>query len=562
MTEEHDQDIDAADTMPAEIIADHAETPKARASTVTYSPEDNKLRLYVGRVPRDEYEALRKGGWTSTPKQSCDFVATWTPAREDQAREYLDDGEDIGDEDYSPEERSADRAERFGGYLDKRRAEAGFAADTHASGPTAFGHQNRARAERQARRHDRHRTYALSQWSKAEYWERRTAGVIAHALYKSSAHVRRGRVVKLESELRQAEKSHAEYIEKFKKWQTVPTLDGADTDIGTKTHAGTAAYLLANGTYDWFSKFKHPRQDTTGSLYDLMTKGDDPITPREAAALWLEGRRDPETDTESNSYRWREHYKLRLTYERAMLANEGGMAGEADMIPGGWFRAESRRNPGEFGEWRQIIRVHKSPATKRVTSVTVKMMTYRDRYGNPFEDGQPREAEARYDVERRGENCYRPPTETELKEFQESQKREKAAAKATKKPEPPLINPTLADAERLQRLWNSRAKKNENPGEVLQITQAQYSANSKGDYAPFETRTIDAEGKPSRRSSNLWTSEGQKYDATLKETVCKVRARSNGWGVCRVVFITDKPSKPIPLKWEEIEAKANQEAAA
>ena len=34
----------------------------------TYSPEDDKLRLYVGRVPRDEYLALRAEGWTSTPK--------------------------------------------------------------------------------------------------------------------------------------------------------------------------------------------------------------------------------------------------------------------------------------------------------------------------------------------------------------------------------------------------------------------------------------------------------------------------------------------------------------
>src|SRR5205085_963543 len=109
-------------------------------STATYSPEDNKLRLYVGRVPRDEYEALRKEGWTSTPKQDCDFVATWTPAREDRALSYLEEGEDIGDEDYSPEERAADRAERFSEYRDKRRAEAGGFADQFEAGPSVFGH--------------------------------------------------------------------------------------------------------------------------------------------------------------------------------------------------------------------------------------------------------------------------------------------------------------------------------------------------------------------------------------------------------------------------------------
>jgi hypothetical protein len=64
--------------------------------SATYCPEDNKLRLYVGRVPRDEYETLRAAGFKSTPKQDCDFVAIWTPEREDIARDYLENGEDTG----------------------------------------------------------------------------------------------------------------------------------------------------------------------------------------------------------------------------------------------------------------------------------------------------------------------------------------------------------------------------------------------------------------------------------------------------------------------------------
>jgi len=38
-------------------------------SYATYCPEDDKLRLYVGRVPRDEYERLRSEGWTALHKQ-------------------------------------------------------------------------------------------------------------------------------------------------------------------------------------------------------------------------------------------------------------------------------------------------------------------------------------------------------------------------------------------------------------------------------------------------------------------------------------------------------------
>lgn len=63
---------------------------KIQTGSATYCPEDNKLRLYVGRVPRPEYDALRAEGWISTPKQECQFVAHWTPARRDTALAYGD----------------------------------------------------------------------------------------------------------------------------------------------------------------------------------------------------------------------------------------------------------------------------------------------------------------------------------------------------------------------------------------------------------------------------------------------------------------------------------------
>lgn len=167
----------------------------------TYCPEDDKLRLYVGRVPRDEYEALRAEGWTSTPKQDCDFVAVWSPRREDRALAYADGY--IGDEDQSPADRAADRAERFAGYREKRREEAHGHADRYDAGPRAHGYQSQARAERAAARHDRQADHAVTQWSKAEYWQERTAGVIAHALYAQEPGVRMGRIKRLEAERRQ-----------------------------------------------------------------------------------------------------------------------------------------------------------------------------------------------------------------------------------------------------------------------------------------------------------------------------------------------------------------------
>lgn len=188
-------------TTTAEI---HDTDLNATGATATYCPEDNKIRLYVGRVERETYNFLRANKFVATPKQSCDFVATWSPKAEDIAFSLIPEDADIEDEDYSPEDRAADRAERFAGYRDRRAGEAHGHADTYEDGPAAFGNQNAHRAERQAARHERHRDRSLCQWSKAEYWQTRTASVIGHALHRSDASTRRGRILTLEADQRRA----------------------------------------------------------------------------------------------------------------------------------------------------------------------------------------------------------------------------------------------------------------------------------------------------------------------------------------------------------------------
>lgn len=180
-----------------------------QTGTATYCPEDNKLRLYVGRVPRPEYDALRAEGWTGTPKQNCQFVAHWTPKRRDTAEAYGDGF--IGDEDQSPADRAADRAERFAGYREKRTDEASSHADRYDAGPSAHGFQSQARAERSAARHDRIAERAGDAWSKSEYWQHRTAGVISHALHVSTPDVRMGRIKILEAEIRRMEQNPDSY---------------------------------------------------------------------------------------------------------------------------------------------------------------------------------------------------------------------------------------------------------------------------------------------------------------------------------------------------------------
>ncbi len=310
--------------------------------------------------------------------------------------------------------------------------------------------------------------------------------------------------------------------------------------------AGRLTYYLANHGHDGFD-FAHPRTGRESSLYGLLTDPIDPITPREAAALWLDGRTDP-SDQDSSSARWSDHYANRLAYERAMLANEGGTAADADMEPGGWI-----------GQ-RQIQAVTRSSVTKRVTSVKI----FAPKRWHNGQGPAPLELQS-FSVERLPEGAYRPPTEEERADFQEATKARKATEKASKPKSPPLINPTDEDAERLQSLWNARAKARHDqaraegrcwsdyiPTMVKRMTQEQYSARS-GNNGNCETVEVCQDGFRPRR----W----HEYKAAVNPPIaCKVRKGYAGTGITSsddaVIVLTDKPQKPLPLDWEAIKSGA------
>jgi hypothetical protein len=491
----------------------------------TYCPEDNKLRLYVGRVPRDEYEKLRAEGWTSTPKQDCNFVAVWTPQRRDTALHY---GEGvILDEDMGPADRAADRAERFGGYLDKRLDEATGHADRFDAGPAVHGFQNAARAERAAARHDRVAGRAVDAWDKAEYWQRRTAGVISHALHVSTPSVRMGRIKDLEADIRKAEKSREEYRQHYERWvQCAAMADGPEKNETAEYLAGSGA-----GVYD----YKHPRpEEVTNahirekgtSLWTLLNLEQNEygksITASEACELWFARH-----DALGEEGDWLQHLRLRLAYENQMLEAQGGRAGALEIEVGGWVRASRR---GYEGEWFQVSKVNKSTVTGRVVSVEVR--GYRHEIKG---DGHEKVLGLfRVGVERMDPKNYRPPTDEERTAFAETVKKEKAEAKASKPPVPPLVNPTDADAERLQQIWN--AASGDRPMEVLHVTQEVYAANSKGTFGRMHTVTVNEHGTP---SSAYYMGS----DLRNRCEVFKVRSTTSG----RVIVLTDKPKKPIPF---------------
>lgn len=507
--------------------------------SATYCPEDNKIRLYTDRLERETFLWLRSLKFTATPKQDCSFVATWSPLAEDAALMLIAEGDDIGDEDQSPEDRAADRAERFSMYREKRRAEAHGLADRYDAGPNAYGHQNAARAERLAARRDRIGRNACSQWSKAEYWQIRTAGVISHALYKSSPEVRRSRILRLEAEQRKHLATIAEAQQRYDAWQEVLNLPDADNALtfsedgrkyGADSVAVRKAYILANsGT--WGLNYKHPRTGRESSLYSHMTNSRDPITAREAATLAIGNRQRPERG------RWADHYDLRLSYERQMLESEGGSAGNVEMQPG-----------GKVGKYL-ILKVHKSPATGAVVSVTVS---------TPGAEVWGKQVDRqRINIQRFGESVYTPPTPETLAELETITSETKARTQARNAKAPKLINPTPEDAQRLQDALNAAAKDRQadsytardfQPTAVTSMTQDEYSTRSKGTHSRYKTQylhqtpsgflVLDNRLSPIRGGEHVkgW------------QPICKVRTapRVEFYSPESVVVITDKPQKPLP----------------
>lgn len=475
--------------------------------SATYCPEDNKLRLYPAyRLSADEFAKVKRMGFKWAPKQGLFVAGAWSPDREDMLLEMCDGY--IGDEDYSPEERAADRAERFSEYGGKRIGEAVNHADTFDAGPTVFGHQSAARAQRQADRHDRHRKHAVNQWQKAEYWQRRTAGVISNALHRSSAPVRRSRLLTLEAELRGV--------------------------VARYTPPDNPPHIIEQQAYDYSTgKYKHD-----GAKVHHVWVG-----PKGRGGRWVE--LSALDAIKADCERWENHLRLRINYEQMMLANEGGMAAEVKIEPGGWIRADLGRYRKliEVDGWAQIIKVNRSPATKRVTSV---VCLGRDLYGYCDPEKQNKVRELVIDIQRQGENAYRAPTDEEREQFATATKERKAKAKASKPKAPPLINPTEEHAQRLQDIWNEQARKESTRcttmSEVVRMTQAEYSARSKGSYASFETVEI--------------TEKLNRFDrrGAGRVVVFKVRKASGKgsdfYAADRVIVITDKPQTPIP--WDDV----------
>jgi predicted RNA methylase len=320
-----------------------AETPAPLLSDgeATYDPADDKIRIRVAsKMPRELYDSLKAIGFAWAPKQGA-IYATWTPEREDRARELV--GE-IGDEDSTLVDRAEARAERFETYAEHRgedaaRAHASVAAiaDNIPFGqPILVGHHSERHARRDAKRIETGMRKAIRMWETGKYWEARAEAALRHARYKELPAVRFRRIKTIETDKRREEKIVADAEGFIRLWSA--------SDLTFER-----ALKLAN--FDHVQFPAEPGERWGESLWGALDKGK--TTPELAAARAIEvhERRI------ARANRWIAHCDHRLAYERVMLGESGGIVTHHhDVAVGGKVRAKHWRTSYRE-EWLVVKRV-------------------------------------------------------------------------------------------------------------------------------------------------------------------------------------------------------------
>lgn len=351
--------------------------------TATYSPEDNKLRLYPNfRLPKELYYRVRRAGFVWAPKQELFVAPMWTPEREDLLIELC--GE-IGDEDTSLVDRAEIRADRFNDYSHKRLDEANRA---HAAvericdhipfgQPIIVGHHSERRARSDAERIENGMRKAVSLWQTSQYWTMRAKGALRHAKYKELPAVRARRIKTIEADKRKRERTKEESERLLTSWQN-------DDNHLTHERARTIANFERLNTHRSYPLTEFPRNPPAsqyeGSMGLWSALGEDAehaiITPQQAQQIAVEAH----NRSIDYSLRWIEHYDHRLCYERAMLEDQGGLAAaQFDIQPGGMVLTGD--------EWVTVVRVNKSNGA--ISSVTTNARYIRIKTIETIKDYRP-----------------------------------------------------------------------------------------------------------------------------------------------------------------------------
>ena len=307
----------------------------------TYSPEDNKLRLYpVGQLPPEVRDRLYAAGFRWARAQELYVAPGWTPERADLLTELAGS---IDDEDRSLVDRADDRAERFDGYEESRRQDSESAGkrahqilDVIPPGqPILVGHHSERRHRAALRRADNAQRVSVVNWKKAEYWQQRAAAARRHARYKLRPGVRARRIKGLEADERRQVRALKHSEGWLMRWTRADDVDFWRGKVATLTVA---------------------------ERLQLLAKHDPAIRWSEEAERTALRQKAMEAHQRhcEQAVRWLEHTRMRLAYERAMLQADGGLPSDR-ILPevGGGCRCWASPREG----WSFIQRVNKVSVT-------------------------------------------------------------------------------------------------------------------------------------------------------------------------------------------------------
>ena len=201
----------------------------------TYSPEDNKLRIYTDgeRVSDDVYALLKEKGFNWAPVQKLFVKPRWTPSSEDLCIQLAGN---IVAEETTLLERAEAKAERLDSLAEKRSSQsdafvsaANRLAERMSFGqPILVGHHSERRARKDAEQVERLHEKAVEAADAVSYWLYRAEGIERHANYKNDPGVRARRIKTLLAELRDDQRTlnHAQIC--IKLWNDIDAIEDAE----------------------------------------------------------------------------------------------------------------------------------------------------------------------------------------------------------------------------------------------------------------------------------------------------------------------------------------------
>ncbi|MEP2783939.1 MAG: DUF3560 domain-containing protein [Pseudoruegeria sp.] len=214
----------------------------------TYSPEDNKIRLYPeSRLDAETFARVKNAGFKWAPRQELFVAPKWTTSREDLAVELA--GE-IEPEEMTIAERAQAKADRLEGLADKRSEQASayrnaaqaLSARFEFGQPILVGHHSERKARKDKERMSTADSNAVKASQAVGYWLYRAESVERHANYKNDPRTRARRIKTLLAELRDLQRRINKAYKALDIWNKLTTPDEIKKASGSYELCNTSLY--------------------------------------------------------------------------------------------------------------------------------------------------------------------------------------------------------------------------------------------------------------------------------------------------------------------------------